>query len=578
MRGKRLLGAAIALVVTLVLAPAAIGARHVYVSNSASPAGANVAGFTLASNGVLQANGALAGSGATSAEGLVMGPAGTTLYAANSTAAGTISLLPVGSDGVLGQGTAVSAGGDTPVFLAMAPDGKHLYAELDGSNTLSVLSVGTNGALTPQSSGITGVPDPSGLAVSPDGKSLYVSDFASGGPSSVVRFAIAADGSISGPAATPTGGTGARQVSLTPDGRYLFALDTTSHDVASFAVNAATGALTPLAGSPLGTGSSDDGTALTVTSDGGHVYAANAEHSISGFNIDPASGALSAAPGSPYATGSGSGAAALAASPDGQRLVGTLESTSQLTSTTIAANGSLSQTSAVPTGGAGPSLGSVVAQPNQGPTAAFTPKVLSNGRVHFNGTASKDPDGKVATYSWNFGDGSPVSNVAKAGTDHTYPTAGTYTATLTAIDNENCSATFVYTGQSALCNGSSVAKKAQKIRSSVQFSITARKLQRHRFVTASVLCPTEACKVNLGGSATYGSGSGKRKLTLKRKRRTLGAGSAVRMRLRLPSRARRALRTTGKVDVRLSGSARASTGLGKNSSRQANVKLRRRVR
>jgi len=57
--------------------------------------------------------------------------------------------------------------------------------------------------------------------------------------------------------------------------------------------------------------------------------------------------------------------------------------------------------------------------------------------VHFSGTGSTDPDNDPITYSWNFGDGSPTSNVAIV--DHAYAAIGTYTATLTVTDSHSAS-------------------------------------------------------------------------------------------------------------------------------------------
>lgn len=48
--------------------------------------------------------------------------------------------------------------------------------------------------------------------------------------------------------------------------------------------------------------------------------------------------------------------------------------------------------------------------------------------------------GSISTYSWNFGDGSPISSFQNP--PHTYTTHGLYTPTLTAISNQNCSASF----------------------------------------------------------------------------------------------------------------------------------------
>ena len=55
--------------------------------------------------------------------------------------------------------------------------------------------------------------------------------------------------------------------------------------------------------------------------------------------------------------------------------------------------------------------------------------------VQFSSAGSTDPDGTIASYSWDFGDGSPLETTADA--THTYAAAGTYTATLTVTDNSN---------------------------------------------------------------------------------------------------------------------------------------------
>ena len=54
--------------------------------------------------------------------------------------------------------------------------------------------------------------------------------------------------------------------------------------------------------------------------------------------------------------------------------------------------------------------------------------------VIFSSTGSVDNDGTITGYLWDFGDGSAVST--SAGPSHSYPTQGTYAATLTVTDNE----------------------------------------------------------------------------------------------------------------------------------------------
>jgi len=61
-------------------------------------------------------------------------------------------------------------------------------------------------------------------------------------------------------------------------------------------------------------------------------------------------------------------------------------------------------------------------------------KAWVNKKVYFDGSKSKDPDGFILSYKWNFGDGSTASGET---TSHTYSEPGDYTVTLTVRDNRN---------------------------------------------------------------------------------------------------------------------------------------------
>src|SRR5260221_656897 len=67
---------------------------------------------------------------------------------------------------------------------------------------------------------------------------------------------------------------------------------------------------------------------------------------------------------------------------------------------------------------------------NRPPVAAFTSSC--NGLACSFTNSSSDPDGSIASNSWNFGDGQTSTTASPS---HTYGAAGTYTVTLTVTDN-----------------------------------------------------------------------------------------------------------------------------------------------
>lgn len=89
-----------------------------------------------------------------------------------------------------------------------------------------------------------------------------------------------------------------------------------------------------------------------------------------------------------------------------------------------------------------PGVGTPVNQP---PVARATANPVSGAAplaVAFDGTASTDADGTIASYAWTFGDGASASGATAS---HTYTTAGTYTAQLTVGDNQGATGTTTLT-------------------------------------------------------------------------------------------------------------------------------------
>jgi len=73
---------------------------------------------------------------------------------------------------------------------------------------------------------------------------------------------------------------------------------------------------------------------------------------------------------------------------------------------------------------------------------AFNPSAPNrNDSVTFNASSSVANDGTIATYTWDFGDGSPVLNITNPVTTHIYSVAGNYTVALTVTNSAGLSNT-----------------------------------------------------------------------------------------------------------------------------------------
>ena len=90
-------------------------------------------------------------------------------------------------------------------------------------------------------------------------------------------------------------------VAIDPTGHFLYTANAGSNDISGFSVDPVTGALTPFAGGPVGTGHHP--ISVTIDYSGKFLYAvSDVDASVLTYTIDSGSGALTAA-GAAVATG-----------------------------------------------------------------------------------------------------------------------------------------------------------------------------------------------------------------------------------------------------------------------------------
>ena len=90
-----------------------------------------------------------------------------------------------------------------------------------------------------------------------------------------------------------------------------------------------------------------------------------------------------------------------------------------------------------PSGSARAAARAVVNQPPTAVVAVLTSIVLPGDEVEVDASQSSDPDGTIARYVFDFGDGSPPVESATATVRHAYEKNKTYTITLRVVDNRN---------------------------------------------------------------------------------------------------------------------------------------------
>jgi 6-phosphogluconolactonase (cycloisomerase 2 family) len=178
------------------------------------------------------------------------------------------------------------------------PSGQYLYGGTTGK--IVVWSVGSDGGVT-KSDGPTTPSLAADLVV--QGHFLYASGFNDG--QSIIGYSIGATGTLTQQAGFPISAgptTNPNFGAADASGKYVAFTLLGSEEIAVYAVDPATGALTQVPGSPMATGAAPRRGSFDPTGRFFYVPNENSD-SVSGFGLDPTTGALSPLPGSPYVVG-----------------------------------------------------------------------------------------------------------------------------------------------------------------------------------------------------------------------------------------------------------------------------------
>jgi PKD domain/Lactonase, 7-bladed beta-propeller len=354
----------------------------------------------------------------------------------------------IGARSLADDGSVSAAGGELEVgitnLVAIGPDGRFAYVSGYPAPGLLTFAIGAGASLT-QVGGAVGSTLGEGAAITPDGRFLFQPSEI--GPE-VERFSIGADGVPSSLGKTPTGGERVAEMRVTPDGRFAIALvgAPVKDRLLAFSIGA-DGSLTEIG---PGVELFDTSGAQVIVAPSGKVayVTDNNQKSVTAYSIG-ADGTLSQV-GSPTIA-EFSGPDGMAMSPDGRFLYLQPQKGELVQAYSVAADGTLTKLGpTAPTGGESDHT-TPVARPAVPVASLSVTPAAPHAPASFDASASTDVGAAITGFRWNFGDGATKTTTAPL-VKHPYKKAGVYAAKVTVVDDADCTG-FVYTGQSAYCDG-----------------------------------------------------------------------------------------------------------------------------
>jgi 6-phosphogluconolactonase (cycloisomerase 2 family) len=228
---------------------------------------------------------------------LAMNPSQTLLYVADNAGARTFGFAIDADTGALTPLAGSPFPMGTGLSMAVEPSGRFLLMAL-GSSVHTYRIDPATGGLEFVDFVVGG--SPYSLTIEPAGQYVYVANVQAG---NVSGFRLNADtGTLAAVAGSPFGaGANPYQVVVDPFGRFVYVTNVNGANFNAYSIDTKTGTLSNVSGSPFPTGMNPY--AIVVDPSGRYLYVANFSHSIDGFSIDPESGAVTPLEGSPFPAG-----------------------------------------------------------------------------------------------------------------------------------------------------------------------------------------------------------------------------------------------------------------------------------
>jgi DNA-binding beta-propeller fold protein YncE len=349
----------------------------------------------------------------------------------------------------------------SPNYIAISPDGSKAYISDPSNDQIVPVNLTTTPATVEPAIDVAA--NPEGIAFSPDGQTAYVVDndnpgapnHTAGSKAGVTPITVAANS----PGTLITGvGPQPFAIAVAPNGKTAYVTENASNAPGEvFPIDLST----ETAGTAIPISPEGDGLpGIAITPDGSTAYVADYTQSTV-VPIDLASGR----PQTPIAL-SGRNPYAIAVTPDSKTVYVTDGGSDGDTVTPIAASTATPGTT-ITVGGA---PRGIAITPDQGPVANFTVTSAPAGsQSSFDASCgtvpscSTVPFGSIATYTWNFGDGSEELTSTTPTIDHVYAAAGSYTATVTESDGLASNLGEVFTGQTASILGDPAAQTSRSV-------------------------------------------------------------------------------------------------------------------